>query len=109
LVPHHGEVHKPLDRWEQQGLKFILGIEAHEKLVKIANELVASAWKQLERLPKYEILTEPRRKSFRYKEQIVIEKAFANKVLVAEDVAESDDARSSICGVACVISVISAK
>jgi hypothetical protein len=77
-----------LDRWEQEGLKFILGIDAHEKLVKIAHELVASAWKRLERLPKCEILTEPRRKSFRYKEQIVIEKAFANKVLVAEDVAE---------------------
>jgi len=56
--------------------------------VKIAEELGASAWKRLERLPKYEILTEPRRKSFRYKEQMVIEKAFANKVLVAEDVAE---------------------
>ena len=77
-----------LDRWEQQGLKFILGIDAHEKLVKIAEELVASAWKPLERLPKYEILTEPRRKAFRYKEQIVIQKAFENKVLVAEDAAE---------------------
>jgi hypothetical protein len=77
-----------LDRWDEAGLKFILGIDAHEKLVKIANELAASAWKRLERLPKYEILTEPRRKAFRYKEQIVIEKAFANKVLVAEDVAE---------------------
>ena len=77
-----------LDRWEQQGLKFILGIDAHEKLVKIADELAPRAWTRLERLPKYEILTEPRRKAFRYKEQIVIEKAFANKVLVAEDVAE---------------------
>ena len=77
-----------LDRWDEAGLKFILGIDAHEKLVKIANELATSAWKRLERLPKYEILTEPRRKAFRYKEQIVIEKAFANKVLVAEDVAE---------------------
>jgi len=65
-----------------------LGIDAHEKLVKIAEGLEASAWKRLERLPKYEILTEPRRKSFRYKEQVVIEKAFANKVLVAEDVTE---------------------
>ena len=77
-----------LDGWEQQGLKFILGIDAHEKLVKIAEELAPGAWKRLERLPKYEILTEPRRKAFRYKEQIVIEKAFENKVLVAEDVAE---------------------
>jgi hypothetical protein len=77
-----------LDRWEQQGVKFILGIDAHEKLVKIAEGLEASAWKRLERLAKYEILTEPRRKSFRYKEQVVIEKAFANKVLLAEDVTE---------------------
>ncbi len=77
-----------LDGWDQQGWKFILGIDAHEKLVKIADELAPSAWKRLERLPKYEILTEPRPKAFRYKEQIVIEKAFENKVLVAEDVAE---------------------
>jgi hypothetical protein len=62
-----------LDRWDEEGLKFILGIDAHEKLVKIADALAASAWKRLERLPKYEILTEPRRKAFRYKEQIVIE------------------------------------
>jgi hypothetical protein len=46
-----------LDRWEQQGLKFILGIDAHPKLVKIAEGLETSAWKRLERLPKYEILT----------------------------------------------------
>jgi len=54
-----------LDGWEQQGLKFILGIDAHEKLVKIADELAPGAWKRLEGLPKYEILTEPRRKAFR--------------------------------------------
>jgi hypothetical protein len=77
-----------LDGWDQEGLKFILGIDAHEKLVKIADELAPGAWKRLERLPKYEILTEPRRKAFRYKEQIVIQKAFENKVLVAEAVAE---------------------
>ena len=77
-----------LDRWDQQGLKFILGIDAHEKLVKIVDEFVSSVWTWLERLPKYDILTELRRKAFRYKEQIVIEKAFENKVLVAEDVAE---------------------
>ncbi len=41
-----------LDGWDQQGLKFILGIDAHEKLVKIADELAPSAWTRLERLPK---------------------------------------------------------
>jgi len=41
-----------LDGWDQQGLKFILGIDAHEELVNIADELAPSAWKRLERLPK---------------------------------------------------------
>ena len=39
----------------------------------------------LERLPKYEILTEPRPKAFRYKEQIVVEREFKNQKLVGED------------------------
>lgn len=77
-----------LDRWEGCGRKFILGIDAHPKLVGLAEGLAASAWRRLERLPKYEILTEPRAKAFRYKEQIVIEKEFKNQVLVGEDIAE---------------------
>lgn len=77
-----------LDRWDQSGRKFILGIDAHPKLVQLAEALAPQAWKRLERLPKYEILTEPRQKAFRYKEQIVIEKGFKNQILVGEDVAE---------------------
>ena len=79
-----------LDRWDQAGRLFILGMDAHPKVVKLAQELPASAWQRLERLPKYEILSEPRQKSFRYKEQIVIEKEFTNQVLVGEDIAEID-------------------
>lgn len=77
-----------LDRWEGRGIQFILGIDAHPKLVKLAEELAPSAWKALERLPKYEILSEPRPKAFRYKEQIVVEKEFKNQKLVGEDLAE---------------------
>ena len=77
-----------LDRWEGQGRKFVLGIDAHPKLVKLAEELPQNAWKRLERLPRYEILSEPRSKPFRYKEQMVIEKGYTNKVLVGEDLAE---------------------
>jgi hypothetical protein len=65
-------------------------MDAHPKVVQLAEQLPASAWKKLERLPKYEILTEPRQKAFRYKEQIVIEKEFTNRVLVGEDIAEMD-------------------
>jgi hypothetical protein len=42
----------------------------------------------LERLPKYHILTEPRTKAVRYKEQIVVEREFENQKLVGEDITE---------------------
>jgi hypothetical protein len=77
-----------LDRWDGQGQKFILGMDANEKLVKLAEALEKSVWKPLKRKPKYEILTEPRPKAFRYKEQIVVERGFKNQKLVGEDVAE---------------------
>ena len=81
---HTGE----LDRWDAEGVKFILGIDAHPKLNGLAQALPETAWQPLERLPKYEILTEPRPKSFRYKEQIVIEKGYLNNKLIGESVAE---------------------
>jgi hypothetical protein len=79
-----------LDRWDERGRYFILGMDAHPKVVQLAEKLPASAWQRLERLPKYEILSEPRKKGFRFKEQIVIEKEFKNQVLVGEDIAEID-------------------
>jgi len=77
-----------LDRWNEQGTRFILGFDAIPKLVGLAEALPQSAWQRLERLPKYRILTEPRHKPFRYKEQIVVEKEFENQKLVGEDLAE---------------------
>jgi hypothetical protein len=77
-----------LDRWAEAGRKFILGFDANPKLVGLAEGLEKQAWKPLERLPKYEILTEPRPKAFRYKEQVVAERQFENKKLVGEDLAE---------------------
>jgi Transposase DDE domain group 1 len=79
-----------LDRWDAAGHYFILGMDAHPKVVQLAEGLPPSAWQRLERLPKYEILTEPRAKAFRHKEQIVIEKEFNNQKLVGEDLAEMD-------------------
>jgi hypothetical protein len=77
-----------LDRWDDAGHKFILGMDAHPKVVGLAEALEKQAWKPLERLPKYEILTEPRPKAFRYKEQVVVERQFENKKLLGEDAAE---------------------
>jgi hypothetical protein len=77
-----------LDRWHSQGIQFVLGIDAHPKLVRLAEALEKPAWKVFERQPQYEILTEPRPKAFRYKEQIVVERGFENKKLVGESLAE---------------------
>jgi len=77
-----------LDRWDEAGRKFILGFDANPKLVGLAEALETQAWKPFKRLPKYEILTEPRPKAFRYKEQVVVEREFENQKLVGEDLAE---------------------
>ena len=77
-----------LDRWDAAGHRFILGIDAHPKLVQLAEALESQAWKPFEREPQYAILTEPRRKPLRYKEQMVVERQFENQKLVGEALAE---------------------
>jgi hypothetical protein len=77
-----------LDRWDSQGIKFLFGMDAHPKVVQLAQSLSEEAWKPLERLPGYEIETEPRRKPERIKEAIVRFKGYLNKKLVGESVAE---------------------
>src|SRR3989475_2666720 len=56
----------------------------------MAAGLGPSAWRRLERLPKYKILTHPGAKGVRDKEQIVVEKEFENQKLLGEDVAEME-------------------
>ena len=77
-----------LDRWDGQGIKFIFGMDAHPKVVQLALALPETAWQGLERLARYEIATEPRRKPQRIKEAIVRLKGYTNKKLVGESVTE---------------------
>jgi hypothetical protein len=77
-----------LARWDNAGRQFILGIYVHPKLVGLAETLENQASKPFERLPKCEILTEPRPKAFRYKEKVVVEREFENQKLVGEELAE---------------------
>jgi len=100
VAPHAGEITLrgdtdftltgELDRWEAQGIKFIFGMDAHPKVVNLAEALPQEAWKPLERLPRYEMITRPRRKPERVKESIVRFRGYENKVLVGEDIAEID-------------------
>ena len=77
-----------LDRWDEEGVFFILGMDAHVKVVELAQALSEQSWRPLERLPKYEILTEPRHRPQRVKEQIVVQRGYRNKKLVAESVSD---------------------
>jgi hypothetical protein len=79
-----------LDRWDDQGLKFIFGLDAHPKVVALAEALPQEAWQPLERLPRYEIATEPRRKAERVKKGLVRSRGYLNKKLVGERVAHVD-------------------
>jgi hypothetical protein len=79
-----------LDRWDEQGLKFIFGLDGHPKVVALAEALAPEAWQPLERLPRYEIATEARRKAERVKEGVVRSRGYLNKKLVGESVAQFD-------------------
>ena len=79
-----------LDRWDSEEIKFIFGMDAHPKVVGLAEALPEEVWAPLERLPRYEIATRPRRKPARVKEGIVRFKGYQNKVLTGESVAEME-------------------
>jgi Transposase DDE domain group 1 len=59
-------------------------------VVALAEALPQEAWQRLERLPRYEIATEPRRKPERVKEALVRSRGYLNKKLVGESVAQLD-------------------
>jgi len=78
-----------LDRWDADGrVRFIFGYNATPNLVDIAQRLPERAWQPLQRPPRYMVQTEPRQRPERVKEQIVVERAFENKRLQSEEVAE---------------------
>src|SRR5204862_7777717 len=76
-----------LDGWHAQGRRFVLGLDAMPNLVRIANELAASAWQPLPRPPQYEVKTVPRGRRANVKEQIVRANEYKNIRLQAEHVA----------------------
>ena len=79
---------KHFDRWDAEEVRFVFGYDAKPNLVEIAESLADSAWRPLERRPKYEVATEPRAKRPNAKEQVVVAKRYKNKRLVGEEIAE---------------------
>lgn len=78
-----------LDRWDDDPrVQFLFGFEAAANLKARAEDLPARAWKPLQRPPRYEVQTQPRQRPDNVKEAVVVARAFENKRLQAEDVAE---------------------
>jgi len=78
-----------LDRWDAAGdVGFIFGIDKHKGLVSRAQLLSNSAWKRLERPPRYEVKTQQRQRPENVKERIVRQRNYQNLVSKWEDVAE---------------------
>ena len=79
---------KELDRWDEEGVRFVFGIDAMANLVGIAESLDNKAWNRLKRPAKYEVKTVPRPRPTNVKERIVRHREFKNIRLKSEDVAE---------------------
>jgi len=79
-----------LDRWDEQGWRFIFGIDAMPNLVQIAENLPKTRWNRLTRPAKYEVKTVPRKRLDKVKERIVRLREFKNIRLKSEQVAAFD-------------------
>ena len=78
-----------LDRWHAlPGVSFVFGYDARPNLKELADGLPATAWKLLQRPPRYEVRTQPRRRPDRVKDRIARERGFEVLRLTSEDVAE---------------------
>jgi len=79
---------KHLDRWDEQDVDFVFGMDARKGVLEKAKTLPNRAWNRLERRPKYEVKTVPRQRPANVKQAIVQEREYVNKRTVSEDVAE---------------------
>lgn len=87
-----------LDGWDYNPkIRFFFGYDRKKNLVQIADDLPKSIWRPLERLARYQVKTQPRRRPENVKERVVKEREFKNMRQVSEDVAEFDY-RPKACG-----------
>ncbi|NJL18136.1 MAG: hypothetical protein HC938_14150 [Nitrospira sp.] len=82
-----------LDRWDDDGVRFVFGYDANPAFVERAGSLPEQHYFELERRATEAFRVQerdkkPRAKPARVKEQIVEERGYRNLVLIGEDVAE---------------------
>ena len=77
-----------LDRWDEDDVTFIFGIDAMPNLYERVDELRETDWKKLHRSPRYQVKTKPRRRPENAKQKIVEQREFTDIRLDAEYVGE---------------------
>jgi len=75
-----------LDRWDDEGVRFVLGYSASRNLVAMADQLAPEGWKRLERPARHDVKTEPRSRPDNVKEKAVAAREYQNIRLNHEDV-----------------------
>jgi len=77
-----------LDRWDAAGVRFVFGYDANPGFVGRAEDIHLGDYEDLVRKANEQFAGRPRAKQPRVKEEIVKERGYLNKRLVAEDTAE---------------------
>jgi hypothetical protein len=77
-----------LDRWDQDGIRFVFGLDAQPGLVARAERLPERLWQELPRPDRHEVLTKPRKRPANVKQEVVVQKGYTDVRLVSEQVAE---------------------
>ena len=77
-----------LDRWDEDGVRFVFGYDANASFVNRAETLSEKEYSELQRRADQLFEAQPRAKQPQVKEQIVMERGYRNLRLLSEDVAE---------------------
>ena len=78
------------DRWSEEAVEFVFGMDAHPTFVKRAQSLQEDAWRPLDRPAKWTVKTSPRRRPENVKARRVKQRGYKNLQLVCEHLAEVD-------------------
>jgi hypothetical protein len=81
---------KHLDRWDEQGVRFVFGYDAHKSFVERAEGIEESDYSELMRHADKVFEGQPRKKQPRVKDRIIRDRGFLNQTTWAEDLAQFD-------------------
>ena len=79
---------REFDRWTQDGVRFVFGLDAMKNLVGLAEGLARAAWRPLKRRERLTLTGDSRRRPRNAKQRVVEERGYENIELEAEHVAE---------------------